>query len=82
MAGTSQNWWFHECNGITHFLIIESGRNKSAVIVLLMGWKYTLPDNLKRQEQVSLDGAANENGTTHFLTIENGAINLLLIKWE
>ena len=43
-----------------HPLRVKSGRNKSAIIMLLMKYKYALPDNQKWQGQVSLDGAANE----------------------
>ena len=37
----------------------ESGGNMSAVTVPLMEWKYTLPDNRKWQEQVSIGGVTN-----------------------
>ena len=39
---------------------IKKKEDLFSLIVQLRKWKYTLPDNLKRQEQVSLDSAANE----------------------
>ena len=42
---------------ITHWLRVESGGNMSAVIVLLVEWKYAPPES---QEHISLDGAAKK----------------------
>ena len=38
----------------------QNGRNKSATIMLLIKYKYALPDNQKWREHVSRDGAAHE----------------------
>ena len=45
---------------ITHWLRVESGGNMSAVIVVLMEWKYAPPESQKWQEHISLDGAAKK----------------------
>ena len=69
MERTCQPWLCCLWNGNTHPLRSESGRNMSAMIVLLMKWEYALPDNWKWREQVSLDNECPEwNGITHPLS--------------
>ena len=60
MVGIGQPWWCSSRNENTHPLRVKRGRNKSAMIVLLMKYKYALPDNQEWRDHVSRDGAAHE----------------------
>ena len=45
---------------ITHYLRVQSGGNLSIMILLLIKYKYPLPDYQKWQEYVGHDGPAHE----------------------
>ena len=60
VAGTCQPWYCLRWNGITHCLRVNSGENMSAMIVLLVKWKYALSESRKWREHVSRDCTAHK----------------------
>ena len=87
MSGTCQPGWCSSRNETTHPLRVKRGRNVSAMIVRLVGCKYTPPDKRKWREHVSHYGAAHEMGIiTHCLRVESGgkmsAMIVLLMEYK
>ena len=60
VTGNCQTWLCCSWNGNTHRLGVKSGVDMSAMIVLLMKWKYVLPEIQKCREHVNHDCATHE----------------------